>query len=156
MPRTSLLTIAFCFASPQGNGLWHPQWALQVWCHPGELNLCLLRRDNQSGSHPSGFLCSGWRWPARFAPARDSRTGPDVSNWGQGGRGQAGVEEEKKRAMFGKIEISISILFCRYLKERGQRERRAQRDKNKTPSFCPFYSHNWCMQLPHTPCRAWV
>lgn len=80
--RTSLLTIAF--SPSQGNSLWHPQWALQVWCHPGELHLLLLCWDHQGGSHPSGLLCSGWGWPARLAPARDSRTGPDVSSRGQG------------------------------------------------------------------------
>lgn len=122
-PRTFLLTTALCFSFPQGNSLWHPQWALQVWCHPGKLNLCLLCRDNQGGSHPSGFLCSGWRWPACFAPARDSRTGPDVSKWGQRGCGGADAEE-LKRAMFGKIKMSISTLLCRYLKEdNGSKEK---------------------------------
>lgn len=135
--RICLPTIAFCFSSPQGNSLRHPQRALQVWCHPGELHLLLLRRDNQGGSHPSGLLRSGWGRPAGSAPARDSRTGPDVSNRGRGGLWGVGAdaEEEQKTAMSGKPKTLILYCSVGTSKQdgRGEEEQRTtHRDLNKT------------------------
>lgn len=64
----------------QGHGLWHPQWTVQIWRHPGKHYLCFVRWDNQSGPHPSGCCFSGWRWPDCPSIARDPGAGPDVSN----------------------------------------------------------------------------
>lgn len=139
MPRTSFLTIVFCSSSPQGNSLWHPQWALQVWCHPGELNLCLLCRDNQGGSHPPGLLCSGWRWPARFAPARDSRTGPDVSNQGQGaGGGGADMEEDPKEPCWEKSKCPFLYCSADTSKREGRGKQEPKGMKRKPLVSDPF------------------
>lgn len=46
--------------------------------------------------------------------------------------GGADIGEEQKRAVSGKAQNVYSVLFCRYLKARRQRERRTRRDLNKT------------------------
>lgn len=67
----------------QGNSLWHPQWIMQIWCHPGKHYLCFFCWDHQSGPHPSGCHFSCWGWPDCSSTARDSRTGPDVTTSGE-------------------------------------------------------------------------
>lgn len=68
----------------QGHGLWHPQWIMQIWSHPGKHHLCFFCWDNHSGPHPSGCCLSCRGWPDRSPTARDPRTGPDVNAlWGK-------------------------------------------------------------------------